>query len=152
MLGGCGSLLTDLRAAGSWTCAQPRAPRRSCSPVPTSFSSFIFIFLIFIFPVSALTASLQFLCLPGTQPRPRWSACSVNICLMNGWLMFIYSVYMKWMVWLLLLFGEGSRPHLNLIICGPRAPWWATSSFLPGTRLFHICHMTCFTFATSRAD
>lgn len=86
----------------------------------------------------------------GHSPGPRWSACSVNICLMNSWLMFIYSVYMKWMVWLLLLFGEGSRPHLDLIICRlwPKSPlmsnvflpaWDSTFSYLPHD-MFHLCH------------
>lgn len=86
----------------------------------------------------------------GHSPGPRWSACSVNICLMNGWLMFIYSVYMKWMVWLLLLFGEGSRPHLDLIICRlwPKSPLMSNVflpardsafSYLPHD-MFHFCH------------
>ena len=86
----------------------------------------------------------------GHSPGPRWSACSVNICLMNSWLMFIYSVYMKWMVWLLLLFGEGSRPHLDLIICRlwPKSPLMSnvflpardsTFSYLPHD-MFHLCH------------
>lgn len=38
--------------------------------------------------------------------------------------MFIYSIYMKRMDCLLLLFGEGSRPHLDLIsvVLWPESP------------------------------
>ena len=66
----------------------PEHARRPCSPVPTSFSSFVFIFLIFIFPVSALTASLQFLCIQGAQPG--WMECVLGKYLFNEWLIDVY--------------------------------------------------------------
>lgn len=34
--------------------------------------------------------------------------CSIYICLMNGWLIFIYLVHMKWIVWVFLLLGDDS--------------------------------------------
>lgn len=36
------------------------------------------------------------------------SVCSINICIMNGWLVFINSIHMKWIVWVLLLLGDNS--------------------------------------------
>lgn len=149
MLGRCGSPTQTSELLDPGHASSPEHARRFCSPVPTSFSRFVFIFLIFISHVQP-SQHLSSFSASGAHPRPRWSVCSVNICFMNGWLMFIYSVYMEWMVWLYPLFGEGSRPHLDLIICHlwPRKPLdeqrlpscpGLDFSYLPHD-MFHLCH------------
>lgn len=126
----------------------PEHARRSCSPVPTSFSSFVFIFLIFIFPISALTASLQFLCIPGAQRRP-WMECVLGKHLFNEWLIdvYLFSLHeadglVAFTVWWRFQATSGfdnlcpESPLMSNIFL--RA-WDLTFSYLPHD-MFHLCH------------
>lgn len=84
------------------------------------------------------------------------SVCSIYICIMNGWLIFINSIHMKWIVWVLLLLGDNSwlmvQGSFGFNVCSQQPKAVMDHIFLPGSQLFYLCHMRCFTFVTFKAD